>query len=78
MIELPEDAPLKVKLAQLEVSTQKLQFEKLELRLCLQGRKSRWAFERKLLVFAGLLLLLLGLVIGVLLGLIVGSLSYTR
>jgi len=63
-------------LGQLEASTQKLQFQNLELRLRLQRRKSRWAFERKLLLIAGLLLLLLGLVVGLFLGLVVGSVSH--
>jgi hypothetical protein len=60
-------------LGQLEASTQKLRFENLELRLRLQRRKSRAAFERKLLLITGLSLLLLGLLVGLFLGLVVGS-----
>ena len=72
-IELPEEEskPLEAKLAQLEASSQKLRFENLELRLRLQRRRSRWAFERKLLVIGGLGLLVLGLVVGLFLGLVV-------
>jgi hypothetical protein len=77
-IPLIEDEPesFDAMLAQLEASTQKLQFQNLELRLRLQRRKSRSAFERKLLLVAGLLLLLLGLVVGLFLGLVVGSVSH--
>jgi hypothetical protein len=78
VIELTEDAPqsFEAKLAQSEALTQKLQFENLELRLRLQRRKSRWAFERKLLAVAGFWLLLLSFVVGLLLGLVAGSARY--
>ena len=74
-IELTEEATdsFEAKLARLEASTQKLQFKNLELRLRLQRRKSRWAFERKLLVIGGLGLLVWGLVVGLFLGLVVVS-----
>jgi hypothetical protein len=79
-IQLIEDEPesFDAKLAQLEASAQKLQFQNLELRLRLQRRKSRSAFERKLVLIAGLSLLLLGLVVGLFLGLVVGSVSHVR
>ena len=79
-IQLTEDEPecFDATLAQLEASTQKLQFQNLELRLLLSRRKSRSAFERKLLLIAGLLLLLLGLVVGLFLSLVVGSVSHVR
>jgi hypothetical protein len=78
VIEPTEGAPesSEATLAQLEATTQKLQFENLELRLRLQRRKSRWAFERKLLAMAGLGLLLVGVMVGLLLGLVVGSTRY--
>lgn len=78
VIELAEDGPesSEAKLAQLEAVTQKLRFENLELRLRLQRRKSRWAFERKLLAVTGFWLLLLSFVVGLLLGLVAGSARY--
>src|SRR5207302_1758883 len=71
---MTEDAPesFEAKLEQLEALTQALQSQNLELRLRLQQRKSRWAFERRLLAIGGLGLLLLGLVVGLFLGLVVG------
>ena len=62
---MTEDAPecFKAKLEQLEALNQALQIKNLELRLRLQQRKSRWAFERQLLAIGGLGLLLLGLVL---------------
>jgi hypothetical protein len=76
-VQLIEDEPesFDAKLAQLEASAQRLQFQNLELRLRLQRRKCRSALERKLLLIAGLSLLLLGLVVGLFLGLVVGSVS---
>ena len=52
-------------LAALEASNQKLQFENLALRISLQRRRSRWSFERNLLVILGLWLGVLALVVGV-------------
>jgi phosphatidylinositol-3-phosphatase len=71
---MTEDAPesFEAKLEQLEALHQALQSKNLELRLRLQQRKSRWAFERRLLAIGGLGLLLLGLVVGLFLGLVVG------
>ena len=71
---MTEDAPesVEAKLEQLEALHQALQSKNLELRLRLQQRKSRWAFERRLLAIGGLGLLLLGLVVGLFLGLVVG------
>jgi phosphatidylinositol-3-phosphatase len=71
---MTEDAPesFEAKLEQLEALHQALQSKNLELRLRLQQRKSRWAFERRLLAIGGLGLLLLGLVVGLFLGLAVG------
>jgi len=79
-VQLIEDEPesFDAKLAQLEASAQRLQFQNLELRLRLQRRKCRSALERKLLLIAGLSLLLLGLVVGLFLGLVVGSVSHVR
>ena len=68
-----ETVSFDAKLARLEASTQKLQVQNLELRLRLQRRKIRWAFERQLLVIGGMGLLLLGLVVGLFLGLVVVS-----
>ena len=71
---MTEDAPesFEAKLEQLEALHQALQSKNLGLRLRLQQRKSRWAFERQLLAMGGLGLLLLGLVVGLFLGLVVG------
>ena len=71
---MTEDAPesFEAKLEQLEALHQALQSKNLGLRLRLQQRKSRWAFERRLLAIGGLGLLLLGLVVGLFLGLVVG------
>src|SRR5438067_13866750 len=79
-LQLIEDEPesFDEKLAQLEASAQRLRFQNLELRLRLQRRKCRSALERKLLLIAGLSLLLLGLVVGLFLGLVVGSVSHVR
>ena len=71
--EIIEQEPSEAKLAEFEASTQKLQYKNLELRLRLQRRKSRAAFERRLLLVGGPSLLLLGLVVGIFLGLVVGS-----
>ena len=38
-----------------------------------QATQIQWAFERKLLIIAGLGLLLMGLVLGLFLGLVVGN-----
>jgi hypothetical protein len=54
---------LEANLAEFEASTQTLQYKNLQLRLRLQRRKSRAAFERSLLL------------IGIFLGLLVGSVS---
>ena len=77
---MTEDAPesFEAKLEQLEALHQALQSKNLELRLRLQRRKCRSALERKLLLIAGLSLLLLGLVVGLFLGLVVGSVSHVR
>ena len=73
-IELPEERgeSVEAKLARLEASTQKLQLKNVELRLRLEQRKSRWAFERQLLAIGGLGLLFLGLVVGLFLGFVAG------
>jgi hypothetical protein len=74
-IQPTEEAPesLEAKLAEFEASTQRLQYKNLELRLRLQRRKSRAAFERRLLLVGGPSLLLLGVVVGIFLGLVVQS-----
>lgn len=56
---------VQAKLAELEASNQKLQFENLALRISLQRRSSRRSFERSLLVILGLWLGVLALVVGV-------------
>jgi hypothetical protein len=65
--EVRDDEPQSVqaKLAELEASNQKLQFENLALRISLQRRSSRRSFERSLLVILGLWLGVLALVVGV-------------
>ena len=65
--EVRDDDPQSVqaKLAELEASNQKLQFENLALRISLQRRSSRRSFERSLLVILGLWLGVLALVVGV-------------
>jgi hypothetical protein len=75
VIEVTHDGPecFQAKLARFEARSQKLQFENVELRLRLKRRKSQWAFERKLLIIAGLGLLLVGLLLGLFLGLVVGN-----
>src|SRR5215475_14067448 len=70
---MTEDAPesVEAKLEQLEALHRALQLKNLELRLRLERRESRWAFERQLLAVGGLGLLLLGLIVGLSLGLVV-------
>src|SRR5689334_25085758 len=71
---MTKDAPesFEAKLEESEALHRALQVKNLELRLRLQQRKSRWAFERQLLAIGGLGLLFVGLVVGLFLGLVVG------